>query len=337
MTEQISSAEGLDEALAALGVQPVRVVDIEAGRVNRHWLVEAEIGRTVLRRYRLSRSERSIAFEHELLRHVLGKGWPVAPPLQADDGGTVVRAGGSLWSLFPFLPGEPVPYEALPMKGVKGRLLARLHGDMADFPITTQRSGCGRIWELDVFAQAGGHDSFNQLLRRFEREYPEMAAVVRREKYRSLRELSRLGYGETPAVIIHRDFHHDNLLFEGGELTGLLDFDLSCWDAAVCDVAASLTLECLAAPDYDSIDLKMARAFLDGYAEQRRLSVEEARLIPPLVRANYLWMVMFRLLQWADSGSERAVASVRRSVERRFPGLSGQWSELAAVCEGVGV
>jgi Ser/Thr protein kinase RdoA (MazF antagonist) len=97
-----------------------------------------------------------------------------------------------------------------------------------------------------------------------------------------------------------------------------------------------LTLECLAAPDYDTIDLAMARAFLEGYAQQRALSVEEMRMLPALVRANYLWLVMFRLLEWADSGSERAVASLRRSVERRFPGLQKQWSELLAVCERVG-
>lgn len=327
----------MQSALEAFGVQAVRVAGIDEGSVNRHWLVETELGRMVLRRYRAIRSDGAIAFEHALLRHALEKGWPVAVPLRTNDGPTVVRAGDASWSLFPFLLGEPAPYELLPMKHVKGRLLARFHTDMADFAVTEQRPDSGRTWELDVFARAGGHESFNELLRRFEVDYPELGAAVRREKYRSLRELSRLGYGDLPSIVIHRDFHHDNLLFDGGELTGLLDFDLACWDAAVCDIAASLTLECLAAPDYDSIDLAMARPFLEGYTAQRPLRAEEARLIAPLVRANYLWLVMFRLLEWADSGSERAVLSVRRSVERRFPALVGQWGELTAMCEGVAV
>ncbi|MGH2610764.1 MAG: phosphotransferase, partial [Tepidiformaceae bacterium] len=286
----------------------------------------------VLRRYRDLRSARAIAFEHALLHHAVSKGWPVAPPLLTDAGQTLVEAAGGRWSLFPFLEGDPVPYENVPLKGVKGRLLARFHADMADFPLTDQRPDAGRAWELDVFVRAAGHESFNPLLARFGRDYPDLSAAVRREKYRNLRELARLGYGEMPTVIIHRDFHHDNLLFRGGELTGLLDFDLAAWDARAADIAASLTLECLEAPDYDTIDLGMARAFLQGYAGHTRLGAEEARLIPALVRAAFLWLVMFRLLEWADSGSERAVQSVRRSVERRFPGLAAQWSELSLVC-----
>lgn len=143
---------------------------------------------------------------------------------------------------------------------MKGRLLARLHQELATWEAPGQRDGFGRVWELDVFI--GAHtqfDTFNELLMALGQTHTDLARAIRAQKYTMLRELSTLGYGELPAAPGHFDFHHDNLLFQRGELTGLLDLDLVRLDARVADLATSVALDCLAPPAYNEIDPAVAR------------------------------------------------------------------------------
>ncbi len=330
--ERVPPASDIErEAVRAFGCEALTIEPVERRGVNAHWFVEATNGRRVLRRYRASRSLAAIAFEHALLRHAAARGWPVAAPIEDAEGKSVVTLYGSHFSLFPFLRGEPAPHESLAQKRVTGRLLARLHRDMASFEHTGQRDGFGRAWELDVFVQAAGGEGFNALLAAFSNDHPTLAWAVRREKYRNLRELARLGYGDLPVAPIHGDYGMDNLLFEGPQLTGLLDFDLARIDAPAYDIAAALNGECLEAPSFDGIDVGYARAFIEGYSRGRRIDEAEARLIVPLVRASILWLCLFRMLEWRDEGGDAAARSIARTVERRLPLLEARGPGITAL------
>jgi Ser/Thr protein kinase RdoA (MazF antagonist) len=173
--------------------------------------------------------------------------------------------------------------------------------------------------------------TFNDLLMAFGQQHPELARAIRSQKYAMLRELSTLGYGELPAVPGHFDFHHDNLLFQRGELTGLLDLDLTHLDARVADIASSIQLDCLAPPAYNEIDPAAAGAFVDGYTRHSALSDEELQLIVPLVRACVLSLVAWRLAHWAEGDRiDDALRSLERSASARFPSFARQRSELEA-------
>jgi homoserine kinase type II len=315
-----STAATLRSVLACFGVTADAVRDIRTGRVNRHWRIVAGEAQYALRRYNAPRSVAAIAFEHDLLRHVAAEGWPVAPPLPAASGETIVEAEGQRFALFPFLPGRPAPYNSARHVRLKGRLLARLHQDMASWSAPGQREGFGRLWELDVFVSTlSPFATLNELLRAFALEHPDAARAVRVQKYTCLRELARLGYGELPAVPIHADFHHDNVLFQRGELTGVLDFDMARLDARVADIAASIALDCLAPPAHNELDPRTVHAFVGGYVEQTPLTDVELRLIVPLVRAFLLCGVTYRLTGWANQTDPGAIKSVHRSVTHRFP------------------
>lgn len=331
--------EALIEVVRQFGIEPVAMRRFPAGRQNEHWRVGTVQGQLVLRRYSAARREGAIATEHAALRHLAGLEWPVAAAIAAPVG-TVVVAEGRRYGLFPLLGGKPAAGNRR-MGRIKGRLLARLHRDFAGFPMEGQREGFGRAWELDLAGQTDEFPSFNALLAAFEGEHGELARAVRGQRYRNLRELSRLGYGELTGQPVHGDFHHDNLLFEGAELTGLLDLDSMRLDARVADLAASLALDCREAPEHDAIDVKQAEAFAAGYLEGARLEDGELAMVPALVRAQWLWLVNLRLRQWAEGsttgwgnlsvegdGRERALASIARSVERRFPALEARSGAL---------
>jgi Ser/Thr protein kinase RdoA (MazF antagonist) len=281
----------------------------------------------VLRRYADFRSEAAIAYEHDALRHAASAGWPVAQPIAAAGGATCVTRDGERYVLFPHMPGTPASRHDPRRLRINGRLLARLHDDMARFAAAGQRDGWGRTWE-----EPPGRDApFNESLRRFGAEHRELASMVRRERYRSLRELSRLGYGDLPDGCVHFDFHHDNLFFEHGRLTAVLDFDSVHLDARVVDIAASIANDCAEPPAEIATDVALARAFVGGYMEHAALEEQEIRLIVPMLRAYRVWSFMFFIPLWrtGDAGyDERIVKGVHRSATQRLPALASRASAL---------
>jgi Ser/Thr protein kinase RdoA (MazF antagonist) len=323
------------DVLACYGIEGTSVRPIAGGRANRHWRVDAGADEFVLREYNALRTPAAIAYEHEMLAHVDARGWPVAPPLRADGGSTTITAHGRTYALFPSLPGAPGAYYDDERRRAKGALLARLHRDMASSPMREQREGFGRIWELDLLTAGTPHATFNDMLRAFGQEHRELASAVRSERYRSLRELSRLGYGDEPDVFVHADFHNENLLFDGDRLTAVLDFDEVHRDARAVDLACSIVNDCAEPPADIATDPRATAAFVAGYAAESPLTDAELRLIVPLMRAYHVWLLAYTLRRWAlGDGRADAVARIERRVGERMPQLQARAGEIeAAVLE----
>jgi homoserine kinase type II len=311
------------DVLRRFGVADAALTRIAAGRDNEHWRIEATDGSFVLRRYNIGHTALSTAYEHEVLRQLDPTPWPVAAPIVAHDGETLVEHRARLYALFPVLRGGAGPAHSLSHLHVKGRLLARLHGDLAHLPVEGQRQGYGRIWELDAAER-----TFNDLLRDFGEHQSELASAIRGERYRNLRELSQLGYGEIEDQIIHGDFQRDNLLFDGAQLSGVLDFDHAHRDAAVVDVAWSIISDCAEPPEDTAISVEAAAAFVAGYNEERRLDEHESRLIVPLLRAHNLSILSWMLPIWLERRDDDSLFRIERRVRRRLPQLAERATAL---------
>jgi homoserine kinase type II len=251
-----------------------------------------------------------VAWEQALVNHAAAKGWPVAVPIAAGSS-TVMEQAGRLWAAAPFLPGqsdvEPTPKTWL----LRGELLARLHQDLSDFPLG-QRPGFGTALEVDAWIARAGAPSFDEAVEAFANVQPDLAAEIRRRSEESTRELARLGYSELPQLPIQGDFKDLNLLWSGGELTGLLDFDASRRDLHVYDLADVLVPFMPLAPE-------AAAALVAGYDSVRRLTSQERRLLAPLAKAKLLWWVSMLLGAWWASGE--APGGIQRTMMTRFPAV----------------
>ena len=315
----MESPDLVRDVLECFGHQATAIHNAERGQVNRTWRVETARGTVAVRRYHPMRRSPAVAWEHELLEYTAGRGWPVARALPTPEGITVVEYEGSLWSVFPWLEGATANEDHPGVAHIAGRLLGRLHRDLEGFPGDGQRPGAGKVWELDVVAESAGAASFNTLLAEFGEHHSELASSVRRQRYRTLRELSSLHYPDLPDRVVHGDFGLWNLLFDDGQLSGVLDFDWCRRDAWATDVAQWI------AP-FSQRDLAVTRSFLEGYQESRPLDDVEWLLLPALMRAQLVHFCAFRLAEWKLLGSERAVASISHTVGERF----GQVDSLAA-------
>src|SRR6185437_1859777 len=122
-------------------------------------------------------------------------------------------------------------------------------------------------------------------------------------------------------------FHHDNLLFHAGQLSGLLDFDSVHRDTRVADIAQSVLLDCLDPPAHNAIRVESLRALIAGYHEASRLTQTEAQLVVPLLFALIIARSAESLRAWLRGGDRRALASLQRAVRFRLPVMQAQKAE----------
>lgn len=311
-----------EEVLEAFGFAGAQTSRFEHGVMNRHWLVALDERRCVIGRYHRFRSRPAIEWEQSLVDYAGTRGWPVARALASREGSRIIEHDGRLWTAAPYLEGELAPVDSVAAFNIRGRLLGRLHRDLAGFEQEGQRSDAGKTWELDLFVGPAEAGSFNDLLAAFSRDYPELATLIRRQRYRNLRDLSRLKYPDLTDLPIHGDFGNWNLLWKGGQLTGLVDFDQCRRDALLCDVAPLLM-------PFMPLEARLASALIEGYQSVRPLSDSEWALLPSLVRAALLRWVAFLLVGWRMEGGEPD--GIARTMTVRFPAFDTAEHALRAL------
>lgn len=240
----------------------VRLLTSLGGRFNQHWLVEANHTHMVLRRW--YQSPISIAYELLLMTRLAAMGWPVALPVEAP-----VEVEGHVWSIAPFLPGDPPTQDdPLAEQRARGRLLATLHKDLAQLPESGQREGWRRGEEILADTE------LDHVLTRHERGHPEEVRILRWHLERARERISGLAPQHQPGQIVHGDFTTWNLRFAEGRLSGILDFELAHWDHRVGDFALSWRGK------YDEV--------VYGYAEVSPLGPQEWELLTPLWWASLI-------------------------------------------------
>ncbi len=118
--------------------------------------------------------------------------------------------------------------------------------------------------------------------------YEEYAAVV--SKLESV-------YDKLPIQLIHRDVHFGNFLFENGEFTGYIDFDLSQKNIRIFDLCYFLTG---LLSEEEKIDisketwLEVVQRVFSGYESKNKLSHEEKSIVPCVMMCiELLFMAWF--------------------------------------------
>ena len=213
--------ELIPHVLSSWDIVPDDVSPI-SGNGNCHWRVRRGRYGFVLRMYRHGQSDLSIRYELDILNRLRSRGWSVAAAV----GGTVLHSG-FVFALFPLLPGSPHQGETADQRRGRGRILAELHRELSGMTDMGQRSGWKRADEVAHSIEA-------------DRLCPSVTARTIALHLQRVRDrLDTTGASSFPVSVIHGDFIAQNLLFQGDELSGVLDFDSVHLDLRAADVACA--------------------------------------------------------------------------------------------------
>lgn len=283
-----------DAGAAHYGVQVVEFIGTSA---NSHWLVRRGNTELVLRRFRPIRSLAYAEYEATVLTRLAALGHPV--PTAVDE---PADAGGFVWFLMTKAAGAPGSYETDDPRE-RGRQLAALHDGLRHLTDLGQREA--RRITYEPIASA----TFDAALDDYAAWFPHDARVMRWHLDRCRAELDGHDVSALPSGVIHGDFTPWNLLFTKGELTGIVDFDLSHWDLRIADFALSWRGK------YDDV--------VFGFNEVSPLTDLEWELLTPI---RWAW-----LLSFVEAGIDEMRSG--RSEPRRFEWVVAQILRRSPVIE----
>src|SRR5580704_7769068 len=260
----------LDDArrLGALyGLDVTGARPVLAGSVNTN--VELSIaggGRAFLRVYE-EQARGAAMGEARMLAHLAARGVATPCPcaLAADPAAHIAEHAGKPVAVFPWVDGEVLCQARVTPDAAAqvGEALARVHLAGASFDgAPPGRFGAdalaGRLGALHTTALPD-----------------ELACVVERLEGRLERYRGRTHDGTDGAGLVHGDLFRDNVLWRGGRIAALLDFESASRGSYAFDLMVTILAWCFG----DRLDPGLARAMAQGYARVRPMPEAEATLL----------------------------------------------------------
>jgi homoserine kinase type II len=196
-------------------------------------------------------------------------------PMRRDDEELLTDVNGKPAVIVTKLAGMPEPQPEENTCRAAGRILAGIHVAGVEYDASLENSR-GRAWR-ERFAE--------QVKPRLSK--PENDLIESENHYQGIHDDSVL-----PQGIIHGDFFHDNVLWDGPD-GGVIDFYFACDDALLYDVAIAVNDWCVN-PDA-TLDHARAHAFIEGYESERPLESFERELWPVMLRRAALRTWLGRL------------------------------------------
>jgi Ser/Thr protein kinase RdoA (MazF antagonist) len=257
----------VSEPLAAvLGLIGAPVVRLELLDARGHpWLVDTAAGQAVLRRTKVSLA--SVAWLHAFLDRLGETDFPAPRPLRWLDGSSFAETDGAVWETLSFVPGRQLGLDSdVPLERA-GALLARFHLASLTVSPVDQRPGADPM----------------------ETCRPRAEPCIVERFHDGLRDLD---HSSAMCCVVHGDCTVSNLLTDGHDVVGMVDFALAHLGPPESDISCALwvngRVERLDVP----LDATRIHAFVAGYHGVRPLSDWAVRAIPLYLVGRGLQMYM---------------------------------------------
>ena len=248
---------------------------ISAGIENTNYFVTTAGARHVLTLFeKLTPAE--LPFYLGLMAHLAQLGIPCPQPVANNNQGYLGSLNGKPAALVSCVSGRDLTEVDATHCAAIGALLARLHIAGLSYPASMSNPR-GAAWWIAVMPQVLPFLD------------AQAAALLQAEvAFQATHQFDKL-----PQGVIHGDLFRDNVLWDGVQVGGVIDFYFACNDCLLYDVAITVNDWCSAADQ--SLDTSRAHALLAAYQQVRPLSTGERAAWPALLRAGALRFWVSRL------------------------------------------
>ena len=248
---------------------------IATGITNTNYFVTTDRGRYVLTLFEKNTAE-ELPYFLDLMAHLADRGIPCPHPVANAAGAYLGTLNNKPAALVTCLRGNSLEQVEPGHCAAMGAMLARLHLAGQSFPQSMENPRGPRWWKATA-----------------QSVLPFLDAAQTRLLLQELAYQAEFRGSGLPRGVIHADMFRDNVLFEGDELTGLIDFYYACNDVLAYDLAITVNDWCV--DTSGELDVPRLRAMLRAYHEQRPLGAEEREAWPALLRAAALRFWLSRL------------------------------------------
>jgi len=255
----------------------VEKTPITEGVENTNYQIDTRRGRYILTLFEKRVDKDDLPFFMALKKHLAKKGAPVPAPVTRVDGQTISELNGRPAVIIEFMSGRPVMAPNAEACAAMGAALGRLHLSVSDFPLT-------RVNPLSI----GGWKDLAAACRNADKIEPGLTAFIDAE----LAFIGSAWPHDLPGGVVHTDLFPDNILFEKGAVSGVIDFYFACNDFFSYDLATCINAWCF--DQNGKFHPERSKALVSAYLAIRPLDSREITAMQTLLRGSALRFLLTR-------------------------------------------
>jgi len=253
---------------------------IASGIENSNFFLTTGEGRYVLTVFeRLTAAQ--LPFYLGLMQHLARRGLPVPEPFETTEGRLFTEVRGKPAAIVARLAGKALEAPGLVHCAALGRFLAHMHLEASDYALF-QPNLRGLGWWKETAAALEPYLD-EEVLHELVEEVIYQDSIARSPAYEQL-----------PGGPLHADLFRDNVLFQGEQIGGVIDFYFAGCGPWLFDLAVTVNDWCVDLVTGE-FDRDKATALLQAYHAVRPLNAGERTLWRPLLRAAALRFWLSRL------------------------------------------
>ena len=222
---------------------------IDEGIENTNYFVDTDQAHYVLTLFEWLQANQ-LPYFINLMCHTADAGLPCPHPVANRQNQTLHNLMGKPAALITRLPGQTIKEPNVAQCKQVGNMLARMHLVMRDFEDHGEN-----VRDIDWFKMQSAkiQSKLNN----------EESALLNDE----IEHQSRLLSDTLPTGTIHADLFKDNVLFDGNQLSGVIDFYYACHAKLLYDVAVAVNDWCRSANQH--LSMPHYKALIDAYHSSR--------------------------------------------------------------------
>jgi homoserine kinase type II len=251
-------------------------------------IIVSDTGRYLLKRRARGKDDRyRVAFSHAVQQHLKEKNFPMSGLIHTrDENNTFIEQDGHIYELFEFVNGVRFEGRAESVTNA-GTVLAKFHNFLSDFsyhpmPLKGSFHDCRSV---RGYLKKIGSEKNGEV----EKGLRKTVELLMTMYNNSSINVNQLGFDDWPDQIVHGDWHPGNMLFSGGKVAAVLDFDSIKVSSTLTDLAnGALQFSIVGGrpnpadwPDY--LDQSRLVQFLHGYCEVKMLQDNQMKTLPDLM------------------------------------------------------
>lgn len=256
--------------LALYNLELTEYEGIVAGVQNTNYFILTPAGKFILTVYEDGIDLKDLPFFCSAMEHFASKGIKCPRPLCAANGKTVNALQGKSAGLVNFLEGNSTHLITSEQCASLGELMAKMHLAAESFNMTRE----------NPLSLSGCKELFNKI-----ETMDNLRPGLKKEIADEIKFLEDNAPQNLPTGFTHADIFPDNVFFDGGQVSGIIDFFFACTDAYAYDVAVTVNAWCFEGAGTDwTLNEHKFKAMLSAYQRVRPLSNAEKNALPILLR-----------------------------------------------------
>jgi len=260
--------------------EPLKFRGITQGVTNTNYYLRTTSGRYVVTIFEHRMKESELPVLMNILLDLSKNGYPCPTPITANNGEVLTQLKGKPAAIQSFMDGETVSEITPELCTQLGAWLARLHRLTRNVEQCPEDPVPPEVWK-NLITSVEADDWKDVLL-------PELDFLI--ENWPS----------DIPTGFVHGDLYPDNVLAEKDYITGIIDFNYSCRQAYIYDLALCLNSWCF--EDNGTEFNKIKGGFLmKSYQSARPLEPEEKSQFSIAARGAAMRVIATRYYDWFNT------------------------------------